>query len=195
MTVPDHLNALAEFRFSLSNGLLLDRALLRQSSDDSGLGGSAGRTRAMMQAYRRFLALAADAPDGVLTVSAPLANLHARYMHAAQSAEALETLLGRPVILRRARRLPLRDPAYEEGLARYRAAFGEDPHPRIAPSQRRRLVTGLLRGVFALGILSGIGTTVVKPEDPAFLVASLVALAVGAVSVFGLDPWHVPRSD
>lgn len=195
MTVPDHLDALGEFRFPLSNGQLLDRALQRQSSDDSGLGGSAGRTRAMMQAYRRFLALAADAPDGALTVSAPLANLHVRYMRLAQSPGVLDDLLGRPVALRRARRLPLRDPAYEEGLARYRAAFGEDPHPRIAPSQRRRVVTGLLRAGFPLGILGGIGTTVVKPEDPAFLVASVVALVVGAVSVFGLDPWHVPRSD
>ncbi|SNS21703.1 hypothetical protein [Antarctobacter heliothermus] len=193
MTVRDSLNALGDFHFPLSNDLLLQQAIQRRSNEDSDVGGCRKRTVAMMQAYRRFLALAADTPEGTLTVSASLANLHAIYSREAQTPAALDDRLGTHVSLGPPRRLPLRDPAYEAGLARYRATYGEDPHPRIAPSQRRRIVTGVLRWAFLLGLLGGIIVTVAKPDTPAFLIACLVPLAAGLISVIGYDQWHIPK--
>lgn len=193
MTVHDSLSALGEFQFPLSNGLSLQQAIQRQSNDDSDLGGCRKRTVAMMLAYRRFLALAADTPEGMLTVSASLANLHAIYSREAQTPAALDDRLGTHVSLVPPRRLPLRDPAYEAGLARYRATYGEAPHPRIAPSQRRRIVTGVLRWAFPLGLLGGIIVTVAKPDNPAFLIACVVPLAAGSISLFGFDQWRIPK--
>lgn len=192
MTVRDSLTALGDFRFPLANGLLLQQAIQRQSNDDSDVGGCRRRTVAMLSAYRRFLALAADAPGGTLTVSASLANLHAYYTREAQAPGALEDLLGKAVSLRRPRRLPLRDPAYDDSRALYRATFGEDPHPRIAPSHGRRLLTGLLRLAVLPGLLGCIAVTVAKPESPVLLVACLVPLSLGLISAVVLDRWHVP---